>query len=138
MTARRFSVILTFLAISGLSIAIAAQGVQAPDGAGPSAGFRTPWGEPDLQGIWSGRTLTPLERPARFADRPVLSPEEAAAVEEEVHSRPGRDDRSLRGTEQDVARAYNQHWLAPAERLVDGPDVPDRRSAGRPGAAADA
>ena len=132
MTARRFSAILTFLAISALSIAIAAQGVQAPDGAGPGAAFRTPWGEPDLQGIWSGRTLTPLERPARFADRPVLSPEEAAAVEEDVHSRPGRDDRSLRGTEQDVARAYNQHWLAPAERLVDGRtslivDPPDGR-----------
>ncbi len=130
MTARRFSAILAFLAIS--AIAIAAQGVQAPDGAGPSAAFRTPWGEPDLQGIWSGRTLTPLERPARFADRPVLTPEEAAAVEEEVHSRPGRDDRSTRGTEQDVARAYNQHWLAPAEKLIDGRtslivDPPDGR-----------
>ena len=33
---------------------------------------KTPWGEPDLQGIWSGETLTPLERPARFADKPVL------------------------------------------------------------------
>jgi len=40
--------------------------------------FRTPWGEPDLQGIWSGETLTPLQRPARFANKAVLTPEEAA------------------------------------------------------------
>jgi hypothetical protein len=83
-------------------------------------GPRTPWGEPDLQGIWSGETLTPLERPAKFANKPILSPEEAAAVEQEIHSRPGRDDRSARGTERDVARAYNEHWLPPAQRLVDG------------------
>ena len=38
--------------------------------------LRTPWGEPDLQGIWSGDTLTPLQRPARFANKPVLSEEE--------------------------------------------------------------
>ena len=32
----------------------------------PAAGqdtFRTPWGDPDLQGVWTGSTLTPLERP---------------------------------------------------------------------------
>ena len=80
---------------------------------------KTPWGEPDLQGIWSGETLTPLERPARFAGKPVLTPAEAEAVEAEVASRPGRDDRSQRGTEKDVAQAYNQHWLAPPQKLVD-------------------
>ena len=80
---------------------------------------RTPWGEPDLQGIWSGDTLTPLERPARFANTPVLTPAEAEAVEKDVASRPGRDDRSARGTERDVAQAYNQHWLVPPSRLAD-------------------
>ncbi len=40
----------------------------------------TPWGVPDLQGIWDYWTFTPLERPAVFADRadPELSDEEAA------------------------------------------------------------
>ena len=28
---------------------------------------RTPWGDPDLQGVWTGSTLTPLERPAALA-----------------------------------------------------------------------
>ena len=80
---------------------------------------KTPWGEPDLQGIWSGDTLTPVERPARFANRPVLTEQEAEAIEEDIASRPGRDDRSQRGTERDVAQAYNQHWLAPPTRLAD-------------------
>jgi hypothetical protein len=42
---------------------------------------RTPWGEPDLQGIWgSGYILTPLERPERFAAREFLTDEEVAAM----------------------------------------------------------
>ena len=31
---------------------------------------RTPWGDPDLQGIWDYRTITPLERPEELAGRP--------------------------------------------------------------------
>ena len=41
---------------------------------------RTPWGDPDLQGIWDYWTFTPLERPAEFADRDLLTAEEAAVV----------------------------------------------------------
>ena len=43
---------------------------------------RTPWGAPDLQGIWDYRTATPLERPAEFASKETLTEEEAAAYEE--------------------------------------------------------
>lgn len=39
---------------------------------------RTPWGVPDLQGVWSVRTFTPLERDEKFTDKAVLPPEEAA------------------------------------------------------------
>ena len=28
---------------------------------------KTPWGEPDLQGIWTDETDTPLERSPKFA-----------------------------------------------------------------------
>jgi hypothetical protein len=34
---------------------------------------------PDLQGIWSGGTMTPLQRPDAFKDRSAFTPEEAAA-----------------------------------------------------------
>ena len=42
---------------------------------------RTPWGDPDLQGVWDNRTITPLERPQQFAERPSLTAEEAVAYE---------------------------------------------------------
>jgi hypothetical protein len=114
MSLRRIAIGVTTVTVLVSAAVLAAQGTstnQAP---------KTPWGEPDLQGIWSGETLTPLERPAKFAGRPLLTPSEAEAIEEDVASRPGRDDRSRRGTERDVAQAYNQHWLAPPTRLADG------------------
>ena len=30
---------------------------------------RTPWGTPDLRGVWINSTLTPLERPIELGDR---------------------------------------------------------------------
>jgi hypothetical protein len=41
---------------------------------------RTPWGDPDLQGVWDYWTFTPLERPKEFANKPVLTDAEAAAL----------------------------------------------------------
>jgi len=46
---------------------------------------RTPDGHPDLQGTWTNTTLTPLERRAEFAGKPVLSDEEARAFEKRDH-----------------------------------------------------
>jgi hypothetical protein len=44
----------------------------------------TPDGKPDLQGVWTNATLTPLERPARFADRAVMTEAEAAELESQA------------------------------------------------------
>ena len=41
-------------------------------------GPRTAWGDPDLQGVWDFRTITPLERPEDLGDQEFLSEEEAA------------------------------------------------------------
>ena len=42
---------------------------------------RTAWGDPNIQGVWDKRTVTPLERPARFENRAFLSPEEIIEYE---------------------------------------------------------
>ncbi len=57
--------------------------------AAPDALSRTPWGDPDLGGVWNYATLTPLERPREFADRAVLAPEDAAAYEAATMARRG-------------------------------------------------
>ncbi|HMB74370.1 MAG TPA: hypothetical protein VKQ06_12425 [Gammaproteobacteria bacterium] len=48
---------------------------------------RTPWGHPDLQGVWDYRTITPLQRPEEFGDRAFYTEEEIAALEENAADR---------------------------------------------------
>jgi len=67
----------------------------------------TPWNEPDLQGIWTDEYQTPLQRPARFADREFLTEAEQAELDQRRNSLQGRDRRGQAGTERDVAGAYN-------------------------------
>ena len=45
---------------------------------------RTPWGRPDLGGVWINGTLTPLERPEEFGDREFHTAEEVAALQRVV------------------------------------------------------
>ena len=53
--------------------------VPSPTVAQSSNAPRTPWGDPDLQGIWSYASLTPLQRPADLSNREFFTPEEAAS-----------------------------------------------------------
>ncbi|MCY4600123.1 MAG: hypothetical protein OXF27_09405, partial [Acidobacteria bacterium] len=52
-----------------------AQGTEVP---------RTPWGAPDLQGIWDRQTLTPFQRPRELGEKAVFTAEEAAVFESRV------------------------------------------------------
>ena len=88
---------------------------------------RTSWGDPDLQGIWSFATITPLERPSRFAGRDVLTEEEVAAANADSETRASSDRRSQLTPETDVALAYNQFLVG--SRAVDRTDLAHRRSA---------
>lgn len=49
-----------------------------PQTAAKTGAPRTPWGDPDLQGVWSYATTTPLERPAEMAGKAFFTPEETA------------------------------------------------------------
>src|SRR5215831_7622186 len=77
---------------------------------------RTPWGDPDLQGVWNDATSTPLARPDGVSDKPVLTDEEAAEFQRELAYNLTRDRRDG-GPEADVNRAYNEHWMD-ARRLT--------------------
>ena len=76
--------------------------------------FQTPWGDPDLQGIWSNPVVTPLQRSAAYGTREFLTAEEITREEREIFEysqQLGRDNREGSGTERDVARAYQDHWF---------------------------
>ena len=83
----------------------------APKAATPAAKktFRTPWGDPDLQGVWNDATSTPLQRP-NGQTKDVLTDEEASDFQETLAFDLTRDRRDG-GNEIDVNRAYNDHWM---------------------------
>src|SRR5262245_32080640 len=63
-----------------LGLALTATAAAAQQTPATANSFRTPWGDPDLQGIWTNATLTPLERPDNAPDKEFLSEEEAAQI----------------------------------------------------------
>ncbi len=70
--------------------------------------WTTPWGDADLQGSWSNATTTPLERPAKYAGREFLTPQERS--EQDKETAVGTDKRAARGSTEDVDAAYNNFW----------------------------
>jgi hypothetical protein len=85
-----------------VSVSITATSAQAPD-----AVPKTPWGDPDLQGIWTDETDTPLQRSPRFGNQEFFTEAERAELDEQRSAMEGRDKRAERGTTADVAGAYN-------------------------------
>jgi len=87
---------------------------------------RTEYGHPDIQGIFTYRTLTPLNRPVELAERATLSEEEAAAWEEYENRRQNRDliiDSVGGAGYPPGVISYNEFWY---ERGVE--TVSDRRT----------
>ena len=76
----------------------------------------TPWGDPDLQGVWDFRTIIPLERPDDRAEQAFLTDEEAAQIEQEAIEEderlnaPSDVDRPLLPAGEGTG-AYNNFWL---------------------------
>src|SRR5687767_215901 len=111
--ARRAALAIAGIACWGSTMLGAQAGGSAPVVARPSAKPyvvpRTPWGEPDLQGTFSNRTITPFERPANVKGREFFTPEEVAALETRASEQSGDEERA-KGTRGDVERAYNDFW----------------------------
>lgn len=70
----------------------------AQESATPDTEFETPmtpWGDPDLQGVWDYRTITPLQRDREMGDRAYYTEEEIAELEgraaERMENPPGED-----------------------------------------------
>jgi hypothetical protein len=77
----------------------------------------TPDGQPDIQGVWTFATITPLERPADLAGKAFFTEAEVAAYEKDVLARTNRDRRDG-PADTDVGRAYNDFWWDSGSRIV--------------------
>ena len=102
MSCRCFAAVCAVVAV--VTLAAAPASAQMP---------RTPWGSPDLQGIWDFRTITPLERPEELGDKAFLTVEEAAEAEAaEIQRNIELWEAEARRTEAGGnVGAYNNFWM---------------------------
>ena len=120
---------LEVLGVIGVVLAVIVLIKVAPGrGASPTQGLRTAWGDPDLQGIWTDEYQTPLQRPAKYANKEQFTDEERAELDRQRAAILRRNQRVEIGTERDVAGAYNavfqsiKHTGKRTSLIVDPPD----------------
>ena len=80
---------------------------------------RTPWGDPDLQGVWDYKTITPLERPQSMAGRQFLTDQEVNQLESRAAKRLDEppDETVPAGT------VHAPYWTDPGRKVLE-----DRRT----------
>src|SRR6202030_3959889 len=132
----RFSGSMITVAIAGaafsvvISVSITRASAQAPVASAtpPPPAMTTPWGEPDLQGIWTDETDTPLQRSPKYASQEFFTEAQRAELDRQRSAMLGRERRAERGTVADVAGAYNDVFTpkkrtgARTSRIVDPPN----------------
>jgi hypothetical protein len=102
------------LAVSAAVLALVSPAsAQAPASPGtPTPAPKTPWGEPDLQGIWTDETDTPVQRPPKYANQEFFTEAQRAEIDKARSEILGRERRAARGTEQDVSGSYNNVFVS--------------------------
>ena len=120
---------LNALLTAGAAMALAA-GYASPTVAqtrAPYAGALTPRGVPEVEGPWSGTTLTPMERPVKLGTRAVMTADEVALIESAVQTAAEYDSKPTpqNATTEDIYKSssdchpqrgncnYNAAWVDP-------------------------
>src|SRR4249919_63234 len=99
-------------AAAAISVSITHTSAQAPAATSRAPALKTPWGEPDLQGIWTDETDTLLQRPAKYADQGFFTEAQRAELDRARSEVLGSEKRGERGTELDLAGAYNSAFVS--------------------------
>ncbi len=103
----------------------ATAGAAQPDPAWKA--LRTPFGHPDIQGVWSFATYTPMERPAQFAGKEYFTPEEAKAFYESAAERDYNADPNVHYDPTEYGLDRWQNGARPSLRTSQIIDPPDGR-----------
>jgi hypothetical protein len=116
----------SFFLFAAVSAAVMTGSAQAPKVSFPAASSssastwkapRTSYGQPDLEGVWTNATITPLERPANLGDKAFFTEQEAQQFEvtafEAINS-----ERRDGGAQVDVGRSYNEFWRDRGRNVV--------------------
>jgi hypothetical protein len=101
---------------------------QAPAAQTPARDIpRLASGTPDLQGIWTNATQTPLQRPAHFGDQRAMPEDEALALQQgaqqrEIQADAPSDPNRPPPSDGNTAAAYNTFWLDRGTQItyIDG------------------
>ena len=98
------TVVMAATAAAVISALIESTAAQAPaqSAATTAQVLKTPWGEPDLQGIWTDEFDTPFQRPAKYADQEFFTEAQRQELDRERSALLSR-----RATERELAGAYN-------------------------------
>src|SRR5258707_6174566 len=90
-----------------ISVSITRTSAQAPAASvtAPASALKTPWGEPDLQGIWTDETDTPLQRSPKVANQEFFTEAQREELDKERSALLRRDRREEGRKEGQVRRA---------------------------------
>jgi hypothetical protein len=128
-----------------VAVPVIAAAMALPVAGASAESLKTSWGEPDLQGIWTDESDTPLQRAPKFANQEYFTDAQRAELDKERSALLRRDRRVERGTELDVAGAYNALFMtqkrtgARTSMISDPPNgrIPAMTPEGAKAAAAD-
>jgi hypothetical protein len=87
-------------------VSLSAVHAMAQATAGGETAHRTPWGDPDLQGLWNNATTTPLQRPEELAGKEFFTDEEVA----DRDARVGETRNTDRSPRTGDPGTYNEFW----------------------------
>jgi hypothetical protein len=107
----------------------------------PAQALATPWGEPDLQGIWTDEFDTPLQRSAKFADQEFFTAAQRAELDRVRSAILGRfaTEREINGPYNAATFFSTKHTGSRTSKIVDPPNgrIPPLTAEAQKAAAAD-
>jgi hypothetical protein len=105
----RFSISTMTVAIAAAIVGTAVSGLATH--ASAQTALRTPWGEPDLQGIWTEEFDTPLQRPARYANQEFFTEAQRQELDRQRAGYYGDGARQQRTSQFEDGVMYNTSFL---------------------------